>query len=329
MTELLNRVRRRLRWTWVLATTAWVGPFVLAAALGVVLLGWLRPWAWPEPTALVLVLATPVVVAGLAVLVRISTLLAARAADRGMRTRDAFAAAVELADEPGDLPDRVRARAATLASGATARDAVPRPRVPRRRLVGVSSLAVLTVMAAWLPNPRDDERAERAALDKQLAAEGEVLREAAEELRTSEDPAAEDAAAKLEELAKDLEDAESMEEARRVLQEMEAELEGQMPPDWLAQKAATKGLDRSLEASPLSPATTGSAEEQLTAAAEQLDEMTPEERAELAERLQELATGQQVGNPETAAALAEAAAAIEAGDMAAAQAAVGKAAAGQ
>src|ERR687898_367288 len=95
---------------------------VALAALALVLAGRMRPWAWPERAALVMVGLVVLGVALLALVVRIPPLLAARAADRGLRTGDAFAAALELAETPGVLPERVRGRAAALASGTRARD---------------------------------------------------------------------------------------------------------------------------------------------------------------------------------------------------------------
>ena len=51
--DLLAAVRRRLRLTWTAATLQWVAPAVALVALGLVLVGRVRPWAWPEPAALV------------------------------------------------------------------------------------------------------------------------------------------------------------------------------------------------------------------------------------------------------------------------------------
>lgn len=69
MTELLAGVRRRLRLAWGVATGQWLAPAVAVVALGLVVAGRLRPWAWPEPAAVGVAVAAVValVVAALAV----------------------------------------------------------------------------------------------------------------------------------------------------------------------------------------------------------------------------------------------------------------------
>ncbi|MGH9113063.1 MAG: hypothetical protein ACRDZN_12325, partial [Acidimicrobiales bacterium] len=151
MRELLVAVRRRLRWTWALATAQRAAPAVALVALALVVAGRFRPWAWPERAAVGFAVVALLAVAVSAVAIRIPTLVAARAADRGLRTRDAFAAAVELGDAPGELPDRVRARAATLASGAKPSEAIPVP-AQRRRLLVAAVLVAGACGLAWLPN---------------------------------------------------------------------------------------------------------------------------------------------------------------------------------
>ena len=124
---LLLAVGRRLRLAWALATGQLFAPLLGLLLLLLVLMARLRPWTWPEPTALVLgAVAAPVLVAA-ALLLRVSPAVAARAADRGLETGDAFSTALEL--DSGRLPDgplaeRVQARAAMLASGRRAADAV-------------------------------------------------------------------------------------------------------------------------------------------------------------------------------------------------------------
>ena len=328
--ELLDAVRRRLRWAWAIATAQWLAPAVALAALALVLAGRMRPWAWPERAALVIVGLVVLGVALLALVVRIPPLLAARAADRGLRTGDAFAAALELADTPGVLPERVRGRAAALASGTRARDAVPLP-TRRRRLLVVAALAAGAFGLAWLPNPQDDVRRQRAAEQATLDAEAEQLREASDALAETPGAAgAERAAAeKLRELADDLEDAGSLDEGLQELAQAQADLQASVPPDLLARKPAVTGLQRSLESQPLPGTAAALAAEQLEQLAEALAGLSPEDRAALTERLSQLAEAQAVGNPEAADALEDAAAALSAGDLAGARAALGEAAAAQ
>ena len=330
MDDLITAVRRRLRLTWTAATLQWAAPAVAIAALALVMIGRLRPWAWLEPAALVVAVVVVVGVAIGAVLVRIPDLVAARAADRGLHTRDALAAALEVGDEPGPFTARVQARATEAAAGASAREAVPMPRA-LRRMAASSVLAAGALGLAWMPNPQDDVRRDRAAEQAALEAEADDLREAADAL--DELPGAGEAEAALAEqlraLADEMDDASSLEEGLAALTEAQAALEAQIPADLLARKAATTGLDRSLEAAPLPGTTGGSAAEQLEQLAESVAGLSLDEQAALAERLGELADTQAVGNPDAAEALDAAAAALAAGDVAAAQAALGEAAAAQ
>lgn len=330
MLDLLVAVRRRLRWTWTAATLQWVGPAVALAALVLVVAGRLRPWAWPEPAAVVVAVVAVLAVVAVARVVRIPDMVAARAADRGLDSRDALAAALEVGDDPGVLPERVRGRAATVASGVTARDAVPVPRAGRR--LAVTTLAALSAVGlAWAPNAQDDVRRERAAEQAELEAEADDLREAAAALeeRPSAGEAERAMAEELRNLADELEGADSLDEGLEALARARADVQAQLPADMLAQRAAATGLDRSLEAAPLPGTTGGSAAEQLEQLAEGLAGLSPEDQAALAARLEELAATQALGNPAAAEALDAAAAALAAGDIAGAQAALGEAAAAQ
>lgn len=322
MAELLRAVRRRLRWSWAWATTQWAGPFVAVLALSLVVVGRLWPVAWPEPSALAVAVALPLVVLVAALVLRIPDLLAARAADRGLDTRDAFVIAVELDEASSngnpELVERVRTRAAALAAGASARRAIPTP-VAGRRLLGIGAIGLIAVALAWLPNPQDDRRAREAAEQAELDQTADRVEEAA---RDVEDPDVLEALQRAEEA---LREAGSLDEGLTALQEAQAALEAQVPSDHMATKAAAVGLDRSLETAPLSAGLSGSAEDQLSQLAQSLPE-TPEEQAALADRLEDLATTQSVGNPEASDALSQAAAAIAAGDLSTARAALGEAA---
>src|SRR5688500_12873791 len=93
---LLLAVRRRLRLAWALATGQLFAPLLAVLLVLLVVVARLRPWTWPEPVALVLgAIALPALVAA-ALLLRVSPVVAARAADRGLETGDAFSTALEL-----------------------------------------------------------------------------------------------------------------------------------------------------------------------------------------------------------------------------------------
>jgi hypothetical protein len=327
--EFIRALRRRLRRTWLVATLAWAAPVVAALALVLVLLGRRLPEAWPEPTALGGVLAFVALVAGAAVVLRITDATVARAADRQLATKDALSTALEV---PPDSPwgERVHRRATVVVAEVPPARAAP-IRLPGRRLAVSSGIGALALLLAVLPNPQDDVRRQRAAEQAAIAEAADDLREEADALEEAPDATAADRAAAeaLRELAEDLDDTESLEEAMDALAEGEADLQEQVDGDLLAQKAAVQGLDRSLEAQPLPGASGASAAAQLEQAADGLDELDEGEAAALAERLEQLAESQALGNPEAAAALDDAATSLRAGDVAGAQAALGEAAAAQ
>lgn len=330
VSRLLVAVRRRLRVAWAVATGQLFAPVLGILLIVLVLMARLRPWTWPEPMALVLgVVAVPVLV-GAALLVRVPLPVAARAADRGLDTGDAFTTVLEL--DAGRLPDgplseRVRGRAAALASGRRAADAV-RLRLEPRRLALSGLLVVLAAGLAVLPNHQDDVRRRRAAEQALTKNEAKALRKAAKTLPATSDGKKSEAAKALEALARQLERSPNLETAKKALDAAVAKLALGLDPAFLSQKAALKGLERALGTRPL-PGASGSAAQQLRQSAAQLAGLTPEQRATLADRLAGLAATQTAGNPEAAQALQQAAAAARSGDTGAAATALGSAAAAQ
>ncbi|MDQ6724658.1 MAG: hypothetical protein M3066_00555, partial [Actinomycetota bacterium] len=220
MTQLLAGVQRRLRLAWAVATAELVGPAVAGLALLMVLVGRVRPWAWPEPGALALAGAA---VAGLGVAVlalRVPDAVAARAADRGLVTGDAFFTALEIDARGADGPfaDRVRARAGRLAAAHRPADAVP-VRLHRRPLGAVVLLAAAATVLALTSNAQDGVRRRHDAEHVALAGEAAKLRTAAGDLRgTSPTPPGQDAIARrLEELARQLAQAPDLAAGRQAL----------------------------------------------------------------------------------------------------------------
>ena len=90
-----------------------------------IVLGRLRPWEWTKPAAVAVVAIGLGVVVVMALVLRVSMPVAARAADRGLVTRDAFATALEVHADVDGFGARVHQRAADLATGQSPRDAVP------------------------------------------------------------------------------------------------------------------------------------------------------------------------------------------------------------
>jgi len=329
---LLRGVGRRLRLAWGFAWVQLLAPVVVVTALALVIIGRVRPWGWTEPVAIAVTVAGVVAVAIGALTLRIPLGLSARATDRGLATRDAFATALELDDHDRDGPfgSRVRARADALAE-----DRSPGEAVAVRAAWGPWAVAAVAALAAvtlgLVANPQDQIREQQAAEQALVAEEAEALREAAEELRA--DPAATAAdvalAERLEELAVGLDEAQSLDEAEALLAEAEAELRAAVEPDLLAQKAAAQGLDKGLASAPLPATEGGDAAAQLEQAAASLDQRSAAEKEELATRLESLAETQAAGNPEAADALDAAAAALRSGDDAAAAASMTTAAGAQ
>ncbi|MEM9134001.1 MAG: hypothetical protein AAGE88_16740 [Actinomycetota bacterium] len=328
MRRFLARLRRRLRLVWAWATTAWVAPGVVAAALAVVALGRVVPWGWPEPLAAALVVAALLVVVIAAAIQRLPLPVVARAADRGLATHDSFAAALQFERLEGSFGERIATRAESLAAGADPATAAPFRPYGRRWLVA-AVLAVGAVGLAVAPNPQDGIRAERAETRALLDALAEQLTEEAEALAEELPDGAEDpAVAELLAAAEELRQADDLEAAQEALAEAQDALDARRSDNLAAQQAAAQGLERSLAQRPIAEAGE-SAAEQLAAAAEELDGLTAEEQEALAERLADLAATQELGSPEVAAALAEAAEALASGDVPGAQAALGEAAQAQ
>jgi hypothetical protein len=323
LTPLFRAIRRRLRVAWALTTLQLSAPLVALGALALVLAGRFFDIAWAEPAALLLVAAVVAVVTGYALVCRVPDLLVARAADRGLRTRDAFATSLELAGHDDDFADRVRHRAQELAGVAEPKEAVHYRLL--RKPTGIAALiAPAALVLAFIANPQDALRERRANDAAAIEATADVVE--AEAQRIAELPGGQDAAERLQQLADELSNTDSLEMADELLQEAEAELRNEVGTDTLATTAATEGLQRSLENSPLPGASSEqSVQQQLDALAGELPGMSDSERSDAAERLEALAATQEAGDPATADLLREAAQAIRDGDIATTQARLGEA----
>lgn len=325
----LSAVRRRLRRTWVVATWAWIAPFVAVVALLLVTAAHRVSAAWLEPAAVALAVGAAVVVAITGLVLRIPDAVAARAADRQLNTKDALATALEV-DPESAWGERVHRRATTLIAGVEPRASAP-IHLPARRVGLTASVALIAVVVALGPNHQEDRRRERAEDRTAIEAVAGDLTEEADAVL--DDPEASDAervaAADLAALAEELREADSLAAALETLEDGRAELSEGVDADLLAQKAAVKGLDRSLEQAPLPGAEGPSAADQLDQAAKELGALDAAGTDKLAQRLEALAEAQASANPAVAAALSDAAAALRVGDAAGATAALGEAAAAQ
>ena len=317
--DLFGRARRRIRAVWLLATSEAFGPYLVGAALVVALTGWLRPWSWPEPAAIGLLVVGVILLIVVGVGQRLPDIAVARTLDRGLDTEDALVTALEFAPTDTFGP-RVHARAAQFVNADVA-EAIPTPWRPKPLAVIAALLVALGVVLV-VGNPQDDARAQRAAdleVIEELAEEFEERADATEadpELGAEGDALAE----QLRQLAEELRQADDLDAAIDELTETQDELLSSVDSQDLSERAATEGLQRTLDANPL--AAGASAAAQLEALSGATSDLTPEERDALAERLAELAATQEAGDEATADALAEAAEALEAGDAAAAAAAL-------
>ncbi|MEZ5216645.1 MAG: hypothetical protein R2715_08655 [Ilumatobacteraceae bacterium] len=179
---LLDAVRRRLRLAWAVATLQAFAPMVLVSAVALVLLGrfWERA-SWAEPAAIGIVVGFVLLVAVAALAVRIDQRLAARAADRGLQTKDAFTSALVLEHAPEPFGTMIRDRADHVAAGATSKDAIP-VRLHRRPLVLAAVLGPLALVLGVISNPQDEARRQRAAERAAIAEVADELDARAEEL---------------------------------------------------------------------------------------------------------------------------------------------------
>ena len=87
-----------------------------------------------------------------AVVVRLPDLVVARIADRGLRTRDAFATALEVPADVEHFGARIRTRAVELSAGARPKDAV-RYRWRRRSLAITAIVVPAAIALARRPQP--------------------------------------------------------------------------------------------------------------------------------------------------------------------------------
>lgn len=314
--ELLRAVGRRVRLHRAASAVLDHGWWAVLGCVALVASARLLPWRAVEAVGV----ALPAVLLGAYAVWRatrpVPDALAAQVADRALGSRDALSAYVEFGDgQGGHFSERIATRARGVAEGADPREAAPRPPVPRWR-AGVLSVGVLAAVTLVLvENPQDVAREERRAADAAVAEVVEDLRDAAEQAGVDSEQGRH-----LTALADRLEEL-SPEEALRELARAEAELNRRAGDDLGTARAAADGLEASLQARPLPGAEASEpAAAQLDSAADALAAMSPQERATLAQRLEDLAATQVAGALALAAALSEAADAVAAGDPGAADA---------
>lgn len=323
----LKRIRARMRLSWLLATAQRHAPYLGLGILITLGVDWLT-----EFDGGLFVSAALVSVFALALLIRAATFRitpwdASRAAERGLGARDAFTTALEFTD-PGDEVHRIiQERADLLAISSKAADAIP-IRADRSRLRQLGVAAGIAVVIGLLP-PLGSSPAMSSDLDTALDEEADRVEQIARAVEEADLETSEDIVTELENLARELRDAESLEQALQSLEEAESRLGGQIDPDFLSQKAAVQGLARDLALRPLAEDAPLDATSQLQELAGSLDSLSEPERAALTDRLSDLAESQASGNAELSSQLSEASRALEEGDLEAAARALEQAAADQ
>lgn len=197
-------------------------------------------------------------------------------------------------------------------------------------LVGAAAIAAAVV----IPNPQDNIIDQQLAVAEEIERQVEELQELREEVLTNEELTAEEQQAIVEALDEAIQTLEqgdiSQEEAVAALQAAQEELRDISDHAAAEQQAAMEEASGLLEGTEAQAAADALAAGDAAAAAEalsnlDLDSLTPEEAAELAEALEAAADALEGTNPEAAEALQDAAEALQNGDTAAAEQALGEA----
>jgi len=288
-----------------------------ASSLLLMLAARVWPLGWEE-TAVPISLPVAALGPFLAGLARpLPTDLVARAADRDLNAADRLGTAAGFDEERRVALERAQAmEAARYAQAHGHRQAAPL-RVPERRLLVATVLALAVLALAVFDNPMD------AVLERRVA-ENELLEEAAAEIERGareveaapiSEQEKKELVEELDRLAQELQDAPSIEEALQELLDAQRRLAALQQGDHVAAKTLTRSFERSLEDNPLAPGLSGSAAEQLAQLAAQMNELSQAERSEASERLSQLSESLQGIDPGLAAAMQAASSALaEAGD---------------
>ena len=338
LTRIIRRIdrRRQLR-----EALLWLPRGILAGLLVAALVAAatrLRPLldnAQVGYTALALGLLGLVVAAVTLLLQQRTLLQQARFADSHFRLQERASTAVEIAE--GDLsapPALARQQLSdTLRATAGLDVAAALPLKPERRDWFVLLLALTLLTAAvWLPNPQADILKARRAVDQSIAEQAEEIEDLIAEIEANPALTAEQQEALVEPLQSALQELQQGDltqgEAVATLSEAEADLrdlqasnsnealqrELQSAAAPLANTAASQSLGQSLQSGNLAQASAAAND-----LADSLPDLSAEERAALADSLQQAATALEQTDDEIAAALARAAEALQQSDLAAAQ----------
>ena len=327
MTKLFRHARRRIRAAWLVAFTQDRGHIAVGLAIAIAAIGWVFPWSWPERAALVGLSGCAVAALGWTVIQRLPDPQVARALDRSLDTDDALVTSLQFA--PTDpFGAAIHARAQSFADS----DVTEAMRLPwrQRKVTLLAFLLVVLLAVIVVRNPQDESRDELAREQDRIDELATSLEADAQALRSSDNAASSELADQLLEAASALRAAENADDAADRLEQAQDDLLRTLDADALTQRGAVTGLERALDAEAFPGAASpvsASASDRLSTLAESVSQISEQERGQLASRLQALADAQATGSFDTAEALSEAAAAIDAGDLSAAEEALREASA--
>ena len=315
-----------MRLAWISATAQRFAPHLGLALTLVFAADWLTPFQHGLEMASALTGVFVVVIVAGAFSLRISDWDASRAAERGLRARDALTTALEFSDAEDGVHRIIQERANALATNSQPSAAIPL-HTDRARLRQFSLGAALALLIGLLP-PLGPP-ALSSDLTTAIEAEARQIEEIAGAVAEADVETSDDIVLELERLAEELRRAETLEEALEVLDDAETRLGEKVDPSFLSQKAAVQGLARDLALRPLADGAPLDASSQLEQLAEGLESLSGPELEALQDRLDDLAESQAAGNPTLSGQLSEAARALGQGDLASAAGSLQQAAAGQ
>jgi hypothetical protein len=322
-----RRIRLRMRLAWLSETTQVYAPYLMVAIVALFVVDWLTDWDSALASA-ALLLAAYLLALGIGALVlRISSWDASRAAERGLGIRSTLSTALEFDDPENDVHQGIQALARQIAAGADTRRAIPVP-VRKDKLRQVAYGTALALVFALLP-ALGGSTALSGDMATALEAEARELEELAKSIQQADVANSEQISEELLTLAQQLREARTLEEGLAALDSTEKRLTADVDPQFLAQKAAVQGLARDLALRPLVDGAPLGAAEQLEELAERLNELSDPELRSLKDRLADLAAAQASGNPELSSQLASASNALSQGDLTVARQSLNQAARGQ
>ena len=328
----LARFRRRLRQRSALGflqRTSWMA--CLAGAL-ILLSGRLLPLEGTRPLALAPLAVWGAASLGILLFKPLADLRVALSADRELDLKERVSTCLAFNAEGSPLAGRsfdaqlvqqMNADALAALSRVDMRRSFP-PRFKSRPLMAAGLLLVGALLLAFLPNPMDQVLAERRAVAQAARQQAEKIADLKKEVEKTADLTPEEKERllqRLAELARQLQaNPGDRQQALADIDRVEQAIRQQLDPGAAMQKAALEGIAARLQA--LAGAHKDErlgdlqkAAEDLKALAEQIGQMTPEQRSQLARDLGQLAArASQAGDSATAQALAALAQAALSGD---------------